>query len=562
MSDIVQKAELQLCQAINAAAAKAVQAGALPALPVGAFQLEVPANRANGDLSANAAMAWARELRLPPRKIAEAVQTRLDLNSTYAQRCEVAGAGFLNFYFNDAFYADILMDVRARGDDYGRSDYGKGQRILVEFVSANPTGPMHMGNARGGALGDCLAALLEAAGYAVEREFYVNDAGNQIEKFGLSLEIRYRQYFGEDIELPAECYQGADIAEHAAAFADIYGDALLRADEKERRAALVAFAMPKNIEGMRGNLEKYRIEYDTWFRESSLYANGEVERVISLLRESGNTYESEGALWFKGTDFGLEKDFVLVRSNGLPTYIVPDIAYHYNKLVTRNYDRAVNILGHDHHGYTLCLKAVLPSLGIDVSRLDIVLMQLVKFVQNGEVVRMSKRTGKSITLEDLLEQIPIDALRFIFNLREPTSQMEFDLGLALEQSSKNPVYYCQYAHARICSIFRRFAEEGVAMRACTREELARLNAPEERELIRLLASLTGEIVTAAQHYDPARITRFCMELAGLFHKFYNACRIKGEAEPLMQARLNLCAAVRDTLASLLRMFKITVPEQM
>ena len=562
MSYIVHQAEDQLRQAINKAASEAAEAGVLPVLPVGAFQLEVPANRANGDLSANAAMAWARELRQPPRKIAEAIQARLDLTNTYAQRCEVAGAGFLNFYFDDSYYADILIDVRAKGEAYGRSDYGEGKRILVEFVSANPTGPMHMGNARGGALGDCLASVLEAAGYAVEREFYVNDSGNQIEKFALSLDIRYRQHFGEDVELPEECYQGADIAQRAAEFAAIHGDTYLQHSEKERRAALVAYALPKNIETMHANLEKYRIEYNTWFRESSLYENGEVERVIALLRASGETYESEGALWFKGTERGLEKDFVLVRSNGLPTYIVPDIAYHYNKLVTRGFDRAINILGHDHHGYTLWLKSVLPAVGIDVSRLDFVLMQMVKFVQNGEAVRMSKRSGKSISLEDLLEEIPVDALRFLFNLREPTAQMEFDLGLALEQSSKNPVYYCQYAHARICSIFSRFAQDENKMRECGKEELALLSAPEEREIIRLLASLTGEIVAAAQNYDPARITRFCMELAGLFHKFYNACRIMGEAEPLMQARLTLCAAVRDTLASLLRMFKITVPETM
>ncbi|MDR3313273.1 MAG: arginine--tRNA ligase, partial [Oscillospiraceae bacterium] len=509
MSTIVHQAEEQIRGAILAAAVAAAQAGALPAAPVGAFQLEVPGNRANGDLSANAAMVWARELHLPPRKIAEALQAQLPLAGTYAQRCEVAGAGFLNFYFSDAYYADILTAVLAQGENYGRSDYGEGRRVLVEFVSANPTGPMHMGNARGGALGDCLAALLEAAGYAVEREFYVNDAGNQIKKLGLSLDIRYRQHFGEAVDMPEECYQGADITERATEFAALHGDSYLQVDEELRRTALAEYALPKNITTMRTNLEKYRIEYDTWFRESSLYADGEVERVLALLRASDSTYESEGALWFKGTEFGCDKDFVLVRSNGLPTYIVPDIAYHYNKLVTRGFDRAIDIWGHDHHGYSLRIKAILPALGIDVARFDIVLMQMVRFVQDGEAVRMSKRTGKSITLEDLLEEIPIDALRFLFNLREPTTQMEFDLGLALEQSAKNPVYYCQYAHARICSIFRRFAEVGVALRSCTAAELAMLNAPEEREILRLLSSLTDEIVAAAQNYDPARITRFC-----------------------------------------------------
>lgn len=562
MSIYVNKAQDQIRQAILAAAHKAAAAGELPAVPAGEFNLEVPADRRNGDLSSNAAMAWARELRQPPRKTAEALASHIDLSATYAARCEAAGAGFLNFYYGDAYYADVTADVLQKGADYGRSSIGAGQRVLVEFVSANPTGPMHMGNARGGALGDCLATVLEAAGYEVEREFYVNDAGNQIGKFGMSLDVRYQQHFGAEIELPEDAYHGADITARAEAFAQEHGDAFLAKSEEERRAALVAFALPKNVEEIRSNLTRYRIAYDNWFYESSLYQNGEVERVIALLKESGNTYEQDGALWFKATEFGCDKDFVLVRANGLPTYIVPDIAYHYNKLVTRGFDRAIDILGSDHHGYTLRLKAVLGALNIGEGRLDFVLMQLVNLVRGGQAVRMSKRTGKSITLEDLLDEIPIDALRFLFNMRDPASPMDFDLDLAVEQSAQNPVYYCQYAHARICSIFRRFAEEGIQPRACTQEELGLLRTPEERELIHLLAGLTGEIAEAARTYDPARVTRYCMDLAGQFHRFYNACRVKGEEEPLMQARLTLCACVRDVLANLLRMFKIDAPEQM
>jgi arginyl-tRNA synthetase len=316
-----------------------------------------------------------------------------------------------------------------------------------------------------------------------------------------------------------------------------------------------------NVEEIRLNLERYRIKYDTWFYESTLYESGEVERVIALLKDSGKTYEQDGALWFKATDVGLDKDFVIVRANGLPTYIVPDIAYHYNKLVTRGFDRSLLVLGADHHGHTIRLGAVLDFM-FGEDRAQFVLTQMVKLVQGGQVVRMSKRTGKSITLEDLLDEIPIDALRFLFNMRDPAAAMDFDLDLAVEQSSQNPVYYCQYAHARICSIFTRFASDGIEPRECTKEELCLLNAPEERELIRLLAALTGEIAEAAKACDPARVTRYCMELAGQFHKFYNACRIKGEEDSLLQARLTLCACVRDVLGNLLRMFKIDAPERM
>jgi len=561
MSFLVQEAQAQIKQAILDAASKAHEAGDLPAAPSGVFSLETPADRRNGDLSSNAAMAWARELRQAPRKIAEAIISHMDLTGTYALRCECAGAGFLNFYYKDEYYADIVADVLAKGSAYGRSNVGEGQRVLVEFVSANPTGPMHMGNARGGALGDCLATVLEAAGYDVEREFYVNDGGNQIEKFGLSLDIRYRQYFGEEIELPEDAYHGGDITQRAKEFAEEHGDAYLSKSEAERHSALVAFALPLNVEEIRANLERYRIKYDTWFYESTLYDSGEVERVIALLRESGQTYEKDGALWFKGTDVGLDKDFVVVRSNGHPTYIVPDIAYHHNKLVTRGFDRSILVLGSDHHGHTIRLGAVLDAL-LGEGRAQFVLTQMVKLVQGGQVVRMSKRTGKSITLEDLLDDIPIDALRFLFNMRDPASAMDFDLDLAVEQSAKNPVYYCQYAHARICSIFRRFAEEGIVPRACTKDELSLLNTGEERELIRLLAALTVEIADAARAYDPARVTRYCMELAGQFHKFYNACRVKGEEKSLLQARLALCACVRDVLGNLLRMFKIETPERM
>jgi arginyl-tRNA synthetase len=423
---------------------------------------------------------------------------------------------------------------------------------------------MHMGNARGGALGDCLASVLDYAGFCVSREFYINDAGNQIDKFALSLDIRYSQIFlGEDaVELPQDSYHGDDIVQRAREFADVNGDAYMGKSEGERRQALVDFALPKNIDSMKQTLLKYRIEYDKWFHESDLHNNGELAQTIDLMKQRGLTYEKDGALWYKATEHGCEKDEVLVRANGNPTYFAADIAYHRNKLLVRLFDHTIDIWGADHHGHVARLKGALDAIGLDGGRLSVVLMQLVRLTRAGEVVRMSKRTGKAITLVDLLQEIPTDAARFLFNMREAGSQMEFDLDLAVEQSSQNPVYYCQYAHARICSIIKKLAGEGIEPRTCTADELKLLTQPEERELIRHLAALTGEIITAAQNYDPARITRYAIELATLFHKFYNACRVNVDHKPLMFARLYLCVCVRDTIKNVLKLLKINSPESM
>lgn len=581
MSYIVNEVQNELKKIITCASEKAAEKGTLAAVPSGTFNVEIPADRANGDFSTNAAMTWARELKNAPRKIADAIIAEVSLEGTYFERVEVAGPGFINFYLGDRYYADILKDIRAKGKDYGRSDYGKGKRINVEFVSANPTGPMHMGNARGGALGDCLAAVLDRAGYEVSREFYINDAGNQIDKFALSLDVRYQQiYKGEDaVELPEDSYHGEDIKVRAQEFADVNGDKYINADETERRKALVDFALPKNIQAMKDNLTKYRIEYDTWFHESVLHNDGELADTIKLMKEKGLTYEKDGALWYKNIDVQTErlkkqglsqesidklelKDDVLIRANGNPTYFAADIAYHRNKLSVRNFDTAIDVWGADHHGHVARMQGALDAIGVGGDRLNVILMQLVRLTRDGEVVRMSKRTGKAITLVDLLEDIPIDAVRFLFNMREPGSQMEFDLDLAVEQSSQNPVYYCQYAHARICSIIKKLKAEGIEPRDCTEEELETLKAPEERELISHLAGLTNEIVNSAKLYDPAKITRYVIDLATLFHKFYNACRVQCDDEVLMQARLYLCVCVKDTIKNILEMLRITVPESM
>lgn len=562
MSKIIKETEIKLKEIIEKAVACAIENGELPQAEMPDFIIEIPANKANGDYSSNVAMAGARVFRKAPRMIAESIANHIDLTDTLFDRVEIAGAGFLNFFFSQKFYSEILKDIFACGENYGKSDYGQGKKILVEFVSANPTGPMHIGNARGGAIGDCLASVLDWAGYDVSREFYINDAGNQIEKFATSLEVRYLQHFDDSVEMPEDAYQGADITDHAENFIKEYGDKYVNAPSAERRKALVGYALPKNIAGLERDLGRYRIKYDNWFRESTLHNDGSVDKVINALKEKGVTYENEGALWFKASEYGNEKDIVLVRANGLPTYIVPDIAYHYNKLVTRGYDKAIDVLGADHHGYVARMKAALTALGLDASRLDIVIMQMVRLVREGETIKLSKRSGKAITLNTLIDEVPLDAARFFFNLREPNSHFDFDLELAAKQSSENPVYYVQYAHARICSIIKKAKEQGVELRTPTDEELLLLNSAEEKELIRHLSALTSEIVSSAKAYDPAKITHYVIELATLFHKFYNAQRVMVDDRGLMQARLYLCCAVKDTIRNILTMLKITAPEVM
>ncbi len=562
MSTVVSKATEQIKECIIAAAKSCIENGTLPECELNDFKIEVPANRDHGDYAVNAAMVWSRGFKKAPRMIAEDLLSAINFENSYIDRAEIAGPGFINLFLNGSYYADIVADVNAKGDDYGKSDYGRGERVLVEFVSANPTGPMHIGNARGGALGDCLAAVMSAAGYYTEREFYINDAGNQINKFGLSLDLRYKQLYLDGIEMPEDSYHGEDIINHAKAFAEIHGDSFIQKSEAERRAALVEFALPKNIQGLHDDLLKYRIEYDTWFKESTLHNNGEAARIIELLKQSGHTYMQEDALWFKATDFGCDKDFVLVRANGVPTYVVPDIAYHYNKLQVRKFDRAIDVLGADHHGYVPRLKAALTALGVDADRLDVVLMQMVRLVRGGEIVKASKRSGKAITLVTLLDEVPIDAARFFFNLREPNSHFDFDLDLAVNESNSNPVYYVQYAFARISSIIRNLASEGITARECTADELCLLSAPEERELIIHLGALTDEIILSAKTYDPARITHYVAELATKFHKFYSVCRVKDENESLMQARLNLCQATATVIKNVLTILKVDAPEKM
>ena len=577
--DMYAKAVESLKSAITNAINKAIENGEFPKAEIPEFIIETPADTTHGDFATNAAMAGAKSFRMPPFKIAQAITANLDLSNTVCERFETAGPGFINFFLGSDFYSGVVEEILSNPEDYGKSDFGKGENVMVEFVSANPTGPMHMGNARGGALGDCLAAVLDKAGYNAYREFYVNDAGNQIEKFGCSLEARYLQIFkGDEIEFPEDGYQGADITDLANEYKDIYGDKLLDVSSEERRKALVDYALPKNIKKMQEDMAAYKITYDKWFFESELHKSGAVKEVIDILTSKGLTYEKEGAIWYKNKEVltqkflkegksqkyidNLElKDDVLVRKNGNPTYFAADIAYHKNKF-DRDFTTLIDIWGADHHGHVMRMKGAMDAVGYDGSKLNVVLMQLVKLVKGGELVKMSKRTGKAIQLRDLLEEVPVDSARFLFNTREANTQMDFDLDLAVTQDNQNPVYYVQYAHARICSIFKALAKDGIAPRKCTSEELALLTTSEEKELISHLALYSSEIVSAAKDYDPTKITRYVTKTATLFHKFYNACRVKGEDESLMQARLALCDCTRAVIKNVLTMFNISCPDSM
>lgn len=579
MAHTAQTAKEQLTNVIKTAIETAIEKEQLPKAELPNFIIETPADRTHGDLATNAAMVGAKAFRMPPFKIAQAITDNINLENTYFEKCETAGPGFINFFYSPAFYTSVLRDVETEKENYGRTDFGQNKKVMIEFVSANPTGPMHMGNARGGALGDCLAAVMDFAGYDVWREFYVNDAGNQIEKFGCSLEARYLQIFkGDEIIFPEDGYQGADIMDLAKEYADINGDNLVEVSSEERKQTLVDFALPKNISKMQSDMAKYRINYDKWFFESELHESGAVKAVVDTLTEKGLTYESEDAVWYKNkevvtkilkeqgkSDDYIEKlelkDDVLIRKNGNPTYFAADIAYHKNKF-DRGFDTCIDVWGADHHGHVMRMKGAMEAIGYDKDKLDVLLMQLVKLVRNGELVKMSKRTGKAIQLADLLDEVPVDSARFLFNTREANSQMDFDLDLAVTQDNQNPVYYVQYAHARICSILKALEGESIVPRACTDDELALLTAPEELELIHHISQLENEIISSAKEYDPTKVTRYVTQTATLFHKFYNACRVKGDDEGLMQARLNLCLAVKTVICNILSMFNITCPEQM
>ena len=581
MIHMIQNAKDQAARLTLAAYAAAAAAGELPQAEITTVPVEIPKDTANGDFTSTFAMACARQLKLPPRKIAEALLSHLALDGSYFTSAEIAGPGFLNFRLGKTWYRDVMAAVETEGESYGSADALHGQKIMVEFVSANPTGPMHMGNARGGVLGDTLASVLSFCGADVSREFYVNDAGHQIDKFARSIEVRYLQLIqGEDsIAFPEDGYQGGDIRDLAKAYYDLHGEELLNISEAERQEKLAQFGLSVNLPKMKTDLARYKIHYDTWFYESSLHESGYVAETVRLLTDRGWTYEKDGALWLRTADIiranllkagkkpaDVEKldlkDDVLRRANGFYTYFAADIAYHRNKFAVRGFDRVINIWGADHHGHVARLKGALDALGLDgTNRLDIVLMQLVKLLRDGEVVRMSKRTGKAISLSDLLDEVPVDAARWFFNAK-PDTQMEFDLGLAVREDSENPIYYVEYAHARICSLLRALESEGMSVPAMADVDMALLGQETELALIKQLSAFCEEIKLAARDYDPSHINRYLQELAGCFHRFYNACRIKGEEPALAAARLKLADCARIVLRNGLRLIGVEAPEKM
>ena len=579
---MIQAAREQVAQLTQAAYERAAAAGLLPAGAEVKATIEIPKDPTHGDYASSFAMAGAKALHKAPRQIAQTIVDHLELTGTFFDKVEIAGPGFLNFTLGSKWYGEVLRDIQTEGSAYGAVDEGRGEKVMVEFVSANPTGPMHIGNARGGVLGDALAAVLERAGYHVWREFYVNDAGNQIHKFAMSIDARYLQLVlgEENYPFPEDGYHGDDIRELAQAFYDQHGPSWKDKPEEERQAAMAEYGLSVNIPKMKADLRRYQIEYDQWFLESGLHSSGYVAETVGLLADKGWTYEKDGALWLNTTALLKQKylaegksqeqvdkldlkDDVLRRANGFYTYFAADIAYHRNKLEQRGFAKAINIWGADHHGHVARLQAALDGLGLDGShRLVVVLMQLVNLLQDGQPVRMSKRSGKAIALRDLLDEVSVDAARFFFNSRASTSALDFDLDLAVRQDSDNPVYYVQYAHARICSLVSRLAEEGALVPDAANVDAALLAAAEEKALIKTLSQLPEIIRLSARDYDPSHVNRYLITLAGDFHRFYNACRIKGEEAHVLAARLKLADTVRAVIANCLDLIGVTAPEKM
>ena len=567
---------------ISGAYEAAANAGELPRIELRPVQIEIPKDLRNGDYASGFAMQNAKALGMPPRKAAEILLSHMDLSGSCFSAVEIAGPGFLNLRLAHSWFENVLRDIVAEGKNYGCTQAEKKEKVMVEFVSANPTGPMHMGNARGGVLGDTLANVLARDGYDTWKEFYVNDAGNQIHKFAVSINARYMQLImgEENFPFPEEGYHGEDIKELARAIYDAHGDSWKDLPEEERLDKMAQYGLKVNIPKMQEDLKKYGIVYDQWFFESELHSSGYVAETVQMLTDKGWTYEKDGALWLNTTallkqKFMAEgktqeqvdkldlKDDVLRRANGFYTYFAADIAYHRNKFEKRGFDKVINVWGADHHGHVARLQAALDGLGLDGShRLIIVLMQLVNLLQDGKPVRMSKRTGKAISLHDLLDEVSVDAARFFFNSRNASSPVDFDLDLAVREDSENPVYYVQYAHARICSLIARLAEEGETVPTAEALDAASFTAPEELALVKALAQYPEELHLAARDYDPSRINRYLAALAGDFHRFYNACRIKGEEPAVLRARLKLADSVRAVLANGLGLLGVSAPEKM
>ena len=556
----IRKLQEDLNQMIIVALEKAKIQGQLNYQQIPEFVIEVPKDSGHGDFACNVAMLLARQARMAPRQIAEIIISHIDLQTEEVlEKIEVAGAGFINFFLNNHWLYDIPEMVVRMGERFGDNPRVN-KKVQVEFVSANPTGNLHMGNARGGALGDTLANVLVRAGFDVEREFYINDCGNQIEVFSQSLEARYLQLMGQDVAFPENGYAGQDVVDTVKNIIRDFKDRLLTMSSEERRQQMVDYALQEKLRYIKSTMNDFGIHYDVWFSEKKLHEAGKIEEIINYLQVHDYIYEHEGALWFKTTLFGDEKDEVLVRANGLPTYFAADIAYHKDKF-ERGFDWVINVWGADHHGHVARMKGAMQAIGYDPNRLDIVLMQLVRLYRGGQIVRMSKRTGTTVSLDELIEEVGKDAARFFFVMRSPESHLDFDMELAKQQSQENPVYYVQYAHARIMSIFRQARVAGVEIPQPEQVDYTRLGE-EELQIVRKIADFPEEIAIAARNLAPHRIARYVLDLAGLFHSFYNHQRVLNEDKALQDARLILMESVRITLKNALDILGVSAPEQM
>jgi arginyl-tRNA synthetase len=541
--------------------ASVLKAGIVAEADLPEFVLEVPKDKSHGDFSTNIAMQLTRIAKQNPRAIAEAVIAGLDLARAAVSKVEIAGPGFINFTLDRSFLVNVIPQVAAAGSDYGRVNIGNGEKVQVEFVSANPTGSLHLGHARNAAFGDALCKVLSFAGYDVSREYYINDAGNQINNLSLSLEARYLQALGQDAEMPEDGYHGEDIKGFAQDLVEAEGARLVELPSEARLAYLRTFGLEKELDKIKRDLGRFRVHFDHWFSETSIYEKGLTEKVLKELRDLGHVFDLDGAVWLKTTPFGDDKERVLVKNDGSFTYLTPDIAYHRDKF-ERGFDRLINIWGADHHGYIPRMKAAMQAFGYDPSRLTVLVTQMVSLFQGGEKVKMSKRTGKAVTMEDLMDEVGVDPIRYFFSMRSPDSHLDFDMDLAVSKSNENPVFYVQYAHARICSVYRQAEEQGVALLPLSEVRLEALDKEAEYDLLQKLAELEEEVRVAAEQYAPHRLIRYVYELASQFHSYYKAERVIGDDANLSQARLHLLGAVRTTIANVLALVGVSAPERM
>ncbi|MCR8642569.1 arginine--tRNA ligase [Paenibacillus sp. N1-5-1-14] len=557
---------MNVLEQVNAAVREAVGQAVVEAGLVGADQLpeitlEVPREKTHGDLSTNIAMQLTKIAKQNPRAIAEQLIAKLDQEKAHISKVEIAGPGFINFHMDKSYLYNVVGEVLQAGDRFGQVNDGQGRKVQVEFVSANPTGSLHLGHARGAAVGDALCNLLDLAGYKVTREYYINDAGNQVNNLALSIEARYMQALGQDVPMPEDGYHGEDIKGFADELATEKGNSLLQLEEAERLAFFREYGLTRELDKLKRDLGRFGVQFDEWFSETSIYTSGQLEQALTALRNSGYVYEQDGATWLRTTDLGDDKDRVLIKNDGSFTYLTPDIAYHRNKY-ERGYDELINIWGADHHGYIPRVKAAMTALGYDASKLTVLIAQMVSLFQDGEKVKMSKRTGKAVTMEDLMDEVGIDAIRYFFTMRSMDSHLDFDMDLAVSKSNENPVFYVQYAHARICSIFRQAEEQGITLKDLSEVKLSSLTAEGEFDLLRKMGELPQEISEAARLYAPHRLIRYVYELASMFHSYYKAERVITEDEEQTQARFALLGALQIVIRNVLKAVGVSSPDRM